>query len=353
MRGVSFDRKDRRLDSRKTTTRNGSDITFTSVGLGTGPLGELFGKLDEKTAIATVEAAYASGVRMFDSSPHYGNGLAEARLGAGLRGVPRDDIVVSTKIGRIMDPRGEKPKPVPGVVAFAGGHPHAARFDYSYDGAMRSIEHSLLRLGMDRLDIVLIHDCDRWTHGDDAPQRFKEAMDGAYVALDRLRAEKVVKGIGFGINEADTCAKFARAGDFDIGMMAGRHSLLDQSGLAEMLPLALERNIAILVAGVFNSGILATGSVAQAKFEYVDAPPAVLDKVRRLEILCAAHGVSLRQAAIQFAGMHPAVVSVVLGAVRPEEIEANVRDAEAAIPPALWSDMKAAGLLDPAAAIPA
>jgi D-threo-aldose 1-dehydrogenase len=132
-------------------------------------------------------------------------------------------------------------------------------------------------MGMDRLDIVLIHDCDRWTHGDDAPQRFKEAMDGAYVALDRLRAEKVVKGIGFGINEADTCAKFARAGDFDIGMMAGRHSLLDQSGLAEMLPLALERNIAILVAGVFNSGILATGSIAQAKFEYVDAPPEVLD----------------------------------------------------------------------------
>jgi len=157
------------MESRRITTRNGLDIAFTAVGLGTGPLGELFSRLDEKTSIATVEEAFARGVRMFDTSPHYGCGIAESRLGAGLRGVPRDEVVVSTKIGRIMDPLGEKPEPVPGVVAFAGGHPHAPRFDYSYDGAMRSIEHSLLRLGMDRLDIVLIHDCDRWTHGDEAP----------------------------------------------------------------------------------------------------------------------------------------------------------------------------------------
>ena len=344
--------KDDRVESREITTRNGSEIAFTAIGLGTGPLGELFGKLDEKTSIATVEAAYAAGVRLFDTSPHYGCGLAESRLGAGLRGVPRDDFILSTKIGRIMEPRGEKPAPVPGVVAFAGGYPHAARFDYSYDGAMRSVDHSLLRLGMDRLDVVLIHDCDRWTHGEAASRRFEEAMQGAYDALDKLRAEGVVKAIGFGINEADTCVRFARAGDFDVAMMAGRYSLLDQSGLAEFLPLALSKNIAVMVAGVFNSGILAIGSTPQATYDYVAPPPEVLDKVRRLEALCAAHGVGLRQAAIRFAAMHPAVVSVVLGAVTPDEIAANVRDAAVAIPPALWSEMKAAGLLDPAAPIP-
>ncbi len=335
------------MDSRKITTRNGLDIAFTAMGLGTGPLGELFSRLDEKTSIATVEEAFARGIRMFDTSPHYGCGIAESRLGAGLRGIPRDDVVVSTKVGRIMDPLGEKPEPVPGVVAFAGGYPHAARFDYSYDGTMRSIEHSLLRLGMDRLDIVLIHDCDRWTHGEGAPERFRQAMDGAYLALDRLRSEKVIKGIGFGINEADTCAKFARAGDFDVAMMAGRYTLLDQTGLEDFLPLAQSKNIAVMLAGVFNSGILATGAIAHAKYAYADATPEILDKVRRLEVVCAAHQVTIRQAAIQFAGMHPAVVTVVLGAITPDEVSENVRDADAPVPADLWDEMKSAHLLDP------
>jgi D-threo-aldose 1-dehydrogenase len=344
------------MKKREFTTRNGSKIAFTSLGLGTGPLGELFEKLDEKTSIATVEQAFASGVRLFDSSPHYGQGLAESRLGAGLRHAPRDQIVVSTKIGRLMDPRGEKPKPVPGIISpgFAGGFPHAPRFDYSYDGTMRSIEHSLLRLGMDRLDIVLIHDCDRWTHGaEDAPARFKQAMAGAYVALDKLRSEKVVKAIGFGINEADTCVKFAEAGDFDVAMMAGRYSLLVQTGLEEFLPLAQSKNIAVMLAGVFNSGILATGAIPHAKYDYADAPPEIVAKVERIEDICRAHGVTIRQAAIQFSLGHPAVASVVLGAVKPDEAEANVRDAEAPIPEALWSDLKSAGLLDPSAPTPA
>lgn len=341
------------MNTRTLTTRNGLDVVLTSVGLGTAPLGDMFGKLDEKTSVATVEEAFARGVRLFDTSPNYGHDLAEARLGAGLRRVPRDDFVLSTKVGRIMDPTGERPEPAPGAVSFAGGHPHAPRFDYSYDGAMRSVEHSLLRLGMDRLDIVMIHDCDRWTHGEEgAPRRFKEAMEGAYVALDKLRSQKVIKAIGFGINEADTCARFAEAGDFDMGMMAGRYSLLDQSGLQEFLPVARARNVAVLLAGVFNSGILATGAVARARFAYADASPDVLDKVRRLEAVCQAHGATLRQAAIQFAGAHPAVASVVLGAVRPEEVADNVHDAEAPIPAALWAELKAAALLDPGAPTP-
>jgi D-threo-aldose 1-dehydrogenase len=251
-----------------------------------------------------------------------------------------------------MDPFTNPPKPRSDVVSpgFAGGHPHAPRFDYSYDGAMRSLEHSLLRTGLDRLDIVLIHDCDPWTHGhEEAPARFKEAMAGSYKALDKLRNEKVIKAIGFGINDADTCVKFAKAGDFDVAMMAGRYTLIDQTGLTEFLPLALEKKMGVMLAGVFNSGILATGSGAGAKYDYTDAPKAVVDKVKAIEEVCKKHKVTLRQAAIQFALGHPAVVSVVLGAVKPEEVKGNVHDASVEIPASLWSDLKAAKLLDAAA----
>jgi len=340
------------METRRIKARNGEGLTFTAVGLGTGPMGDFYELLDEKTEIATVEQALASGVRVFDSSPHYGNGLAEARMGAGLSRAKRDEILVSSKIGRIMDPFTKPPKPRSDVVSpgFAGGHPHAPRFDYSYDGAMRSIEHSLLRLGLDRLDIVLIHDCDVWTHGPkEAPARFKEAMDGAYRALDKLRNEKVVRAIGFGINEADTCVKFARAGDFDVAMMAGRYTLIDQTGLKEFLPLALEKHMGVMLAGVFNSGILATGSGAGAKFDYAKASEAVVKKVKAIEEICRKHNVTLRQAAIQFALSHPAVVVTVLGAVKPEEVKANVHDASVAIPAALWADLKSAKLVDEAA----
>ena len=340
------------MKSRHFKTRNATDLRFSAVGLGTAPMGDLYELLDEKTQISTVERAYKSGVRTFDTSPHYGNGLAESRLGAGLRHVPRNDIIVSTKIGRVMDPfsrPAERNKDVysPG---FAGGFAHAPRFDYSYDATMRCVEQSLLRMGLSRIDVLLIHDCDVWTHGAaDAPRRFKEAMEGAYRALDKLRSDKTVAAIGFGINEADTCVKFARAGDFDLAMMAGRYSLLIQNGLTEFLPLAIEKKMGVMLAGVFNSGILATGAVAGAKFEYAPAPPEIMDRVRKIEAICARHGTPLRRAALQFALAHPAVVSVVLGAVKPAEAEANAADAEHEVPPELWSELKAAGLLDPAA----
>jgi D-threo-aldose 1-dehydrogenase len=217
---------------------------------------------------------------------------------------------------------------------------------------MRSVEHSLLRTGLSRFDILLIHDCDVWTHGKEADQRFKEAMEGAYRALDKLRSEKTVGAIGFGINEADTCVRFARAGDFDVAMMAGRYSLLNQNGLAEFLPLALEKKMGVMLAGVFNSGILATGAVPGAHFEYAPAPPEIMDRVRKIEAICAAHGTSIRRAALQFSMAHPAVVAVVLGAVRPEETRANAADAAHKVPTGVWSDLKSAGLLDPAAPTP-
>jgi D-threo-aldose 1-dehydrogenase len=331
--------------------RNGEALAFSVVGLGTGPLGDFYELLDERTAINTVEQGLASGLKVFDSSPHYGNGLAESRMGAGLRRAPREEILVSSKIGRFMDPFTKKPEVRKDVVSpgFAGGFPHAPRFDYSYDGVMRSIEHSLLRTGLDRFDVVLIHDCDVWTHGaEEAGPRFKEAMAGAYVALDKLRRDKVVKAIGFGINEADTCVKFANAGDFDVAMMAGRYSLLDQTGLAEFLPLALKKGMGVMLAGVFNSGILATGSIPRAKFDYADAPESIVARVKGIEEVCRKHHVTIRQAALQFAMAHPAVMSIVLGAVTPDEIRTNVHDASVKIPAGLWSDLKTANLLDPA-----
>ena len=341
------------MQTRAFSTRNGRALRFSVIGLGTVPIGEVYELIDETTAIATVERAYECGIRIFDTSPHYVNGIAESRLGAGLRRAPRSDVIVSTKIGRVMDPFAKPAPRNPDVISpgFVGGYAHAPRFDYSYDGTMRSVEQSLLRTGLSEIDILLIHDCDVWTHGADAGRRFKEAMEGAYRALDKLRSEKTVAAIGFGINEADTCVRFARAGDFDVAMMAGRYSLLIQNGLAEFLPLAMEKKMGVMLAGVFNSGILATGAVPGAKFEYAVAPPEIMERVRRIEAICATHGTSIRRAALQFAMAHPAVVCVVLGAARPAEIEANAADAAHAVPPGLWSDLKSAGLLDPSVAI--
>jgi D-threo-aldose 1-dehydrogenase len=225
--------------------------------------------------------------------------------------------------------------------------------DYSYDGTMRSVEQSLLRLGTDRLDLLLIHDVDIWTHGVDAIEdRFREAMAGAYVALDRLRSEGVVAGIGIGVNEAEMCVRFAQAGSFDTMLLAGRYSLLEQPALAHFLPLAQQKGIAVMLGGVFNSGILATGAVPGAKYNYQDAPPDILARVANIERVCEAHGVALPTAALHFVLGHPAVVSVVLGAQKPEEVERNVAALSGQLPSALWSDLKAQHLLDPEAPVP-
>ena len=204
---------------------------------------------------------------------------------------------------------------------------------------------TLLRLGVDRIDVLLIHDVDVWTHGDGFEARFKAAMDGAYRALDRLRSEGVVKAIGVGINEADVCVRFAEAGDFDTVLMAGRYSLLDQGGAAAFLPLALKKRIGVILGGVYNSGILATGPVTGARYDYRPASPAILERVRRIEAVCRSHGTALPDAALRFATAHPAVASVVLGAVAPDEVARNVAALARPIPAGLWSDLKAEGLI--------
>ena len=324
-------------------------IEVSALGFGTAPLGDLYRQLDDGAAIAAVERALALGINLVDTSPLYGRGLAEHRCGTAIRRLPRDQIVVCTKVGRWIDPfhgPGEGSR-------YVGGQPHRAVVDYSYDGTMRSIEQSLLRLGTDRLDLLLIHDVDVWTHGADAIEaRFAEAMAGAYVALDRLRSEGVVAGIGIGVNEAEMCVRFAQAGSFDTMLLAGRYSLLEQPALAHFLPLAQRLGIGVMLGGVFNSGILATGPVKGAKYNYRNAPPEILAKVVRIERVCTAHGVALPTAALHFALGHPAVASVVLGAETPQEVERNVAGLSAAVPAALWSDLKAEHLLDAEAPVP-
>ncbi|MCW6508708.1 aldo/keto reductase [Lichenifustis flavocetrariae] len=342
------------MQTKNFTTRSGASLPFSPLGFGAAPLGDLFEKLDEMKAIDTVRAAYDAGMRVFDTSPHYGNGLSESRCGTAIRTMPRDEVVFSTKVGRVMDPfEPVAPKDTnvfsPG---FAGGFPHKARFDYTYDGAMRSVEHSLLRTGLDRIDVLLIHDCDVWTHGTDVEAKFAEAMGGAYKALDKLRADGTVKAIGCGLNEADMCERFARAGDFDVILMAGRYSLLEQPALESFLPLAVEKNIGIILAGIFNSGILATGPIKGAKYNYGDASPEILARVAAIQKICESHGVPLQRAALHFATFHPAVVTVIMGAVKRAEIDANAAAMKETIPSALWSDLKSAGLLNPAAHTP-
>jgi D-threo-aldose 1-dehydrogenase len=319
-----------------------SGLKVTTLGFGGAPLGDLYAYIDEASAIATVETALVSGINLVDTSPLYGHGLSEHRIGAALRRSGRKDVVISTKVGRVAEPfagRGNGS-------GYLGGLPHGLRFDYSYDGAMRSLEQSALRLGVDRIDVVLIHDVDVWTHGQGAIEaRFAEAMDGAYRALDKLRASGAVKAIGVGVNEAEMCERFARAGDFDAMLLAGRYSLLEQPGLASFMPLAQEKGIGLMLGGVFNSGILATGAVSGAKYNYQPAPSQILARVAAIEAVCARHGVPLRRAALQFPLGHPAVASLVMGAVKPEEVADQVAELSAPVPAALWTELKTEGLL--------
>jgi D-threo-aldose 1-dehydrogenase len=219
---------------------------------------------------------------------------------------------------------------------------------------MKSFEQSLLRLNTPRVDILLIHDVDVWTHGKDMiEQRFKEAMNGAYRALAELREQGVIKGIGVGVNEADMCARFAKAGDFDTMLLAGRYSILEQGALDTFLPLAQEKNIGILVGGVFNSGILATGAVPGAVYNYKPAPPQIVERVKKIEAVCRAHNVALPHAAMQFPLAHPTSSSIVLGAVNPSEVQRNLAGLTAKIPASFWSDLKSEGLILPHAPVPA
>ncbi len=323
-------------------------LALSRLGFGGAPLGNLNRRLDDADAVAAVTSAIEAGVTLLDTSPLYGQGLSAARIGTALRRAGRSRVVLSTKVGRILHPAGG------GRASYVDALPFVPRFDYSYDGALRSLEQSLLLLGSDHVDIALIHDVDGWTHGAEAlDARFAEAMDGAYRALERLRAEGVVKAIGVGLNEADTSARFARAGDLDAVLLAGRYSLLEQGALDDFLPLAADKGIAVLMGGVFNSGVLATGPVDGALYNYRPAAPEILARTGRIEAVCRAHGIAVPVAAARFPLGHPAVASVVLGMVSPAEVARNVAAFDTPVPAGLWTDLADEGLLRPDAPVPA
>jgi D-threo-aldose 1-dehydrogenase len=334
------------------TSRSGATLDFTELGFGTAPLGNLYRALDEATAQATLAAAWDVGCRYFDTAPLYGLGLAETRVNPFLRGKNRDDYVLSTKIGRLLTVC--PPDQRTGIGKFFDTPSRREVYDYSYDGVMRSVEASLERLGVDRIDILFAHDVDIFTHGskEASDARIDELMNGGYGALVRLREQGVVKAIGAGVNEWQVCQTLAERGDFDLFLLAGRYTLLEQEALNTFLPLCERRNIGIVLGGPYNSGILATGPRPGAFYNYDVAPPEILDRVGRIQAVCEAHGIRLIEAALRFPLHHRCVVSVIPGAQTPQEVRRNAEIMSASIPDALWSALKAEGLLRADAPVP-
>jgi D-threo-aldose 1-dehydrogenase len=319
-------------------------LDVTRVGLGTAALGGLYAAVDEKRAVETVRRAYEAGLRFFDTAPLYGHGLAERRAGLALHGIPREEFALATKVGRLL--RAGAP---PDSTQLSGGlerWPAAPAvnpvFDFSYDGVLRSVEESLERLGLDRIDVLHIHDPDE--HG-------AEALGGAYRALDRLRAEGAIAAVGAGMNQAELLVRFARAADFDCFLVAGRYTLLDQAALGELLPLCRERGIAVILGGVYNSGILADPRPG-ATFDYAPAPPELVERARQLELVCRRHGAPLKAAALQFPLAHPAVTSLLLGARSPAELDEDLALLQTPLAPELWDDLRRERLLPEEAPTP-
>jgi D-threo-aldose 1-dehydrogenase len=314
----------------KTTTLGHTDVTVTRLGLGLAPLGGLFQAVGDEQAYATIERAWELGIRYFDTAPLYGHGLSERRSGRVLAGKPRDEFTLSTKVGRRL-----APAPPGSGDMWAEPAAEAPRWDFSFDGTVRSLEESLDRLGLDRVDILHIHDPDA---------HYDEASSGARPALVRLRAEGRIGAVSAGMNQAEMLADFVRTGDFDCVLLAGRYTLLDQTGLAELLPLCLERDVSVLVGGAFNSGILADPADG-ATFDYRPASEPVLAKARAIRDVCERHGVPLRAAALQFPLGHPAVAGVIVGARSPAEVEDAVAMMSTPIPPQLWESLRSERLL--------
>jgi D-threo-aldose 1-dehydrogenase len=303
-----------------------------SLVFGGAPIGGLYAPVSEETAAATLEAAWDCGIRAFDTAPHYGVGLSEQRIGAFLAGRRRADFVVSTKVGRLLVPAAGPVDGAEGSEEFYGTPARARMLDYSGDGVLRSLEDSLGRLRLDRVDIVLIHDPDA---------HLAEALESGYPALARLRADGVVGAIGVGVNSAAVAEWFVSRCDLDCVLIAGRYTLLDDSAARSLFPLCLSRGVAVLAAGVFNSGILADPGDG-ARYDYAPAPPDVLARARRIRDICARYEVPVAAAALRYALRHPAVTAAVVGARAPGEIRADAGYLAEPVPESLWADLAGA-----------
>jgi D-threo-aldose 1-dehydrogenase len=307
---------------------------MSELGLGCAQLGNLYRAMTDETAHAIVDEAWAGGIRYFDTAPHYGLGLSERRLGAALAGRPRDEYLLSTKVGRLLvenpsytGERDDEGFDVPATLV--------RRRDYSRDGVLRSLESSLDRLGVDRIDIAFVHDCEDYV---------EQALAGAIPALIELREQGVVQRVGLGMNFDNVLARFVRESDVDTIMLAGRYTLLEQPALDELLPLCVKRGVRVMAAGVFNSGILATPTPGHT-YNYEEAPRPLVERAQRIADVCARFGVELPAAAIALVAAHPAVDRVVLGASSVDQVRANLARASVEVPPELWPALVEEGLL--------
>ncbi|MFF4911009.1 aldo/keto reductase [Streptomyces sp. NPDC001260] len=319
-----------------------SGVRVTELGFGGGPLGGLFAPLDDETAARALEAAWDSGIRSFDTSPHYGIGHSERRIGGLLRDKPRAEATLSTKVGRLLvpqDPAGRMDE------AFAVPATHRRVWDFSRDGVLRSVEDSLERMGVDRIDLLLLHD---------AEEHFEDALGEGLPALAELRAQGVVGAIGAGMYHPGKLARLVQESDVDVVMLSGRYTLLDQSALNELLPACVDRGVSVLAASIFNSGLLATARPSEgATFDYAPAAPQMIERAHRIADVCDAHGVTLPAVAMAFPLLHPAVSGIVVGMRTAEEVRRNIAAFATEIPNRIWDDLRAEGLLDERAPVQA
>lgn len=319
-----------------------TELRVTRLGFGSVPLGGLYEDPSEDDAGATVRRVLDLGINYFDTAPIYGFGKAETRLGRVLPKCDRESIVVATKVGYTLVP--DEGGRDPNVFhRFANVPPVRPVFDYSYDGIMKTFEGSLQRLNLSRVDILNIHDPDR---------NWVEAMGVVYPAIAKLRSEGVVRAIGVGMNQAEMLARFAREGDFDCLLVAGRYTLIDHTGLRELLPICERKHISVIIGGPYNSGILATGARPGATYNYLEAPPAIMERVAAIEAVCARHNVPLKAAALQFPLAHPAAAAIIPGARSVAEVDENFQLLSTSIPDDFWGELRHLNLLPPEAPTP-
>ena len=315
------------------------------LGMGGAPLGNLFTVVPEADARASIDAAWDAGIRHFDTAPHYGAGLSELRMGASLRDRPRDDFTFSTKVGRLLHAAQDVPTEAEG---FVHASPFRRRFDYSAAGAQRSIEDSLARTGLSRIDVVYIHDMSEDWHGPAWTYRMEEGLQGAAVYLSDLRRQGLIGAWGLGVNKIEPCLVALEHATPDLFLIAGRYTLLDHTALAELFPACAAKGVKCVLGGPYNSGLLAGGNT----FNYEAAPAEIVARAQAIATICARHGADVKAAALQFCGAHPQVAAIIPGGRNAAEVTQNAAMMAAHVPGALWHDLRKAGLLPAEAPVP-
>jgi D-threo-aldose 1-dehydrogenase len=325
-------------------------LNLSRIGFGGAPLGDLKRAPSNDEAAKLLQQAWDAGIRYFDTAPMYGNGLSERRIGDFLRDKPRDSYVLSSKVGRLLVP--DRLHALERSSGDMRAMPFRCVFDFSYDAIMRSHEQSLQRLGLERVDILYLHDLGRFSQGANHDKTWADALDGGIRALVKLREEGSVKAIGAGVNEWQVLDALMNHARWDVFLLANRYTLLDQQVLDHFLPRCIKEGIAIVDGAPLNAGILATGAIAGAMYDYKPASPAILKRVRAIETICKDHGVPLTAVALNFPLGHQSVASIIPGFARSSDLESNLGYFQHAIPDVLWADLREAGLLHPAAPVP-